>query len=387
MAETEYRKWKRERAGQPQIAPPTSGKGKGKGRDGMPPPWIMRFKSQFLSAVPMHGVLLPKNPDDPWHSFVQRWHENAAGKRKPIISNSRNGTLDVPDLVYWHADMMKDGDLLGREQGAITFLVKDWFHQVKIANKKDPKKEGYTRLEPCLGTNHRGTSVCPMCDDKTPKQIGDRKYIVLNSYQQDQLVEELNDLPHRCASCFKGRVVPYAFECTECKAVILDRYKDKDATDADIKFLEENTIDCPDCGKATKPEKKYECVVTRGGKTVAGCDTPVQLPPPNGNVWEYEIDLISQPAGAGKSPNIVIETFKLPVDHQLPAYMHEPLDFDYFLRYMTLAEQAEIMGIQNPFGQAGEEELQAYFETRPAPSTASSEEADAKSIPWGSPPK
>ena len=366
------------------------GGGGGGGRNGKPPMNSLRYKTARLSETPTRLRLVPLNPDEPFFLFYQRWVEGG-GKRAPVISNSHNGVKKVPDLVYYQSITQQDPKLLAAPTYALTVVVLEDFHKTRVPDKNGKKdKQGairmYDQLERCMGVNKFGKTNCDYCREGVPKQFGDQQYISLSGQQRDALLEMLPELDTRCAGCFEGEIVPYAYTCPECQHCLVDRYKDDVSEDAIQKLLAEDQV-CPKCRKTVEVEVQIECQKKRGNEYVDGCKNPIQLPY-TGDIFGYDIALTVKKGSPGVAPIWTITGFAEQKDYGLPHAMTSPMDFEYFLSHMTLAEQGRILGIMNPWGQAAEDAVTAFFSTseRSAPSAATSEQADKHSVPWGSAP-
>ncbi len=341
------------------------------------------------------GRLIPCNPDEAFHTFCERWTERPDGTRRPVIGNSRNNELPVPDLVYYLAAEYDDPKLLARTMHAITFVVLDWYHNVPRAGKpgKDGKARFYDEFVRCAGKDRHGRSRCSICASEEqqrlagkevkPRVFGQAKYLKLSNQQRDQLLDELDSLKKRCASCGVGEVATFRYDCPECKSVLLNRYDTPDVSDEDLDLLENGSLECPDCHKEIRAEKVLECTRHIGEAYKPGCSNPTKLPPETGL---FDVDIM---LACTKYEFHILEFSPQRQFEHLPANLNEPLPLYDFLSYMTLKEQAEAMGIVNPFGEDEERELEAYFAknapSRTAtPSSAGAEEADPDSIPWGS---
>lgn len=365
------------------------GGGGGGGRNGLPPAFVLRFKNVQLSETPTRLRLIPTSPDDAFYLYYQRWAE-VNGKRSPVISNSHNGAKNVPDLVFWQSVETDNPDLLANPTYAISALVLEQFHKTQVPAKK-PDKDGkprtFEKLVRCQGVDIRGRSKCDMCKDNVPTQFGDIGYITLSSAQKDQLVGLLEQLPSRCAGCFKGEAIAFAYECPECQHVLLDRYQDENATDDDMAFLYSATADCPNCHKNVWATPIYECQEKQGNEYAKGCDKPQQIGADS--IFGYDIRVAWKKGSKGVAAVISIPSFSEQKEYEIGATLKQPMPFDYFLSHMPLDEQARALGIINPFGAEEAAEVLSFFSqsTRPVASGATPEEADAHSVPWGGAPE
>lgn len=364
--------------------------GGGGGRNGRPPAFSMRYKTARLSETPTRLRLVPLNPDEPFFLYYQRWVEQGA-RRTPVISNSHNGAKKVPDLVYYQSITQEDPKMLAAPAYAMTVIVLEDFHKTKVPDKNGKKdKNGalrmYDQLERCKGVDRFGKSKCEYCRDNVPKQFGDQQYISVSGAQKDALLEMLTALDNRCAGCFEGEIAEYAYECPECNHCFIDRYKDAVDENA-LQELLSTEQECPKCKKTVWVSALIECQKKRGNEFVPGCKEPIQLPHTD-DLYGYDIALSVKKGSPGVAPIWTITGFAEQKDYGMPHAMTSPMDFDYFLSHMTLEEQSRVLGVANPWGQAAEEAVTAFFarSERAAPSAATSEEADKHSIPWGKEP-
>lgn len=360
---------------------------KGQGKDGYTggtPPW--RNRMQFFDPKNKRTWirLIPTTAANPFFLFYSRW-AGPAGSKKMVISNSHNGELPVPDLVFHYASETGDNKLFAKGQYAITTAVLEYFHEITVANK-DPKKRPYMKYERCGGKNRFGKPNCQYCVDEeagktvSKKVFGQRRYWAMSAKARDVLSELASAKLNTCLSCGTGEVVPIKFNCPACKGVMCDRYED-DVAEEDLDALVNHEVECPHCAKTVKAEIEMACIKTGPEGDTNGCDSPKAFPA-NTTVFDIEMQ-VEQDA----------ETYALHVHAVRPVKMHQelsgsclqPMPFTEFLQYMTLADQAVAMGVENPFGADADEALLDFFKQRnvsAVPSEANSEEADEDSIPW-----
>lgn len=370
------------------------GKGDGKGGDGKGgrfngvPPW--KYRMEFFDPKSRRTWirLVPTTYAEPFFLHYSRW-AGQPGHKKLVLSNSHNGDLDVPDLVFWNAVKMEEerpgsGDAVSaRAQYAITVAVLEYFHRIHVANA-DPKKKGYDKYERCDGSKDFRKPKCPHCLNEaegkgnTVKVFGQRKYWALSNRGRDELVELALEKLHTCASCGKGEVAPVRFKCSApgCGKLIADRYDTStELTDDDIDALLNSVIDCPHCNKEIEAVVEYACLMDDGS---VGCDKPARM---GKNIFDIEFQVEQDKDNYA----LFIHAVRPVQEHkELPGSMLRPMPFNEFLLYMSLEDQAKALGIQNPYGKEEEALVVEFFKTRAAatPSGAAPEEADPDSIPW-----
>ena len=370
-----------------------------RGAGGKTPAWVMRMKYFNASATPVKVRLTPMNREDPFFLYYTIWTPKIGDKsRKEVISNSHNGDLPVPDLVWYRADTKQDHKLLAQEKYAIPVTELGDYHEVpRTVAKADGKERTYINYEKCLGIDRFKKSLCKRCDEnaaglraypdkavKYPLTFGLQKYWAFNGKGRDQFVNELKRLRSRCMGCFKGELEVYEYNCQHCGGVLLNRYNDPDASQEDIDLLDAGVehVECPSCKKPTTGVKKYECGIQAGTSFTKGCANPTPLDP-SVNLFDVDITVIAN------GYDVEITEFELRRSYpQAPATLNLPLPLPDFLSYMTLQEQSNALGMPIPFDnvEACEKVIVDYFSQNQnataTPSEAPSEEADAGSIPW-----
>jgi hypothetical protein len=318
-----------------------------------------------------------------WYLYYSKWY--GTGTKRMVISNSHNGELMVPDLVFMHAEQRNDPKLFANRQVAATTTVLEYFHEVEEPNRKDPKKKGYLTYVRCGGVDSFKRPNCKLCTDGVKKVFGQQKHWSMSPKSRDELEDEMQLRKRMCLNCCVGEVQVAKYACVHCNVILLDRYTEA-VSDEDAAVLENpDGVECPHCGKAGVPTRTYDCAVYTGSSYEKGCDKPTPVPAEAG-IYDMEYLVEQDPSDY----TISIPKFRLAQNHpDLPRHMLDGLDLYSTFSHMTLDEQSKGLGIPNPFGAEGEAAVAAFFkQTAPAPAKASQaapEEADETSIPWSRP--
>ncbi|MBM3203489.1 hypothetical protein FJZ55_06265 [Candidatus Woesearchaeota archaeon] len=376
--------WEEYRKQQKDLRAKFTGSGGGKGFKGTkgsaPQAWMLRAKYFAPGERPTRVRLIPTSPQDPFHLYYNKWWENkVTNKRAPVISNSRNGELEVPDLVFYYASAQDNPQLLAVPTYAITVLILETFHKVE---RRSAKNTAYFDFVRCAGLDRYGKVACDMCRQNVETVFGQQRYWSMSNMSKDELMDELNGLTHRCANCGVGELQTYAYECAKCGKEIANRYNDTELTDGDVAVLDNEAVECQHCGETTPARKLYECMTRVGTGYKEGCSKPTKAPA-TATPFDYDITLVGEKTANITKPTIT--AFAPARTYEIPGYMLQPMPFTSFLSYMTLEEQSRALGLPNPFDSAAEKALTDYFASKsaPTPSAASAGEADPDSIPWG----
>jgi len=348
------------------------------------PPW--RYRMQFFDPKGKRTWvrLVATTAGNPFFLFYSRW-AGPTGSKKLVISNSHNGELPVPDLVFHYASETGDNKLFAKGQYAVTTAILEYYHEITVQNK-DPKKRPYFKYERCGGKNRFGKPNCQYCISEeggkadSKKVFGQRRYWAMSAKTRDMLIELASAKLNTCLSCGAGEVLPIKFSCPSCNGVMCDRYED-DVGEEDLDALINHEVECPHCSATVKAVAEMACIKQGPEGDINGCDDPKAFPA-NTTVFDIEMQVEQDP-----------ESYALHVHAVRPVKTHnelsgaclQPMPFTEFLQYMPLKEQAENMGVENPFGPDADEALVEFFKQRnvsAVPSDASSEEADEDSIPW-----
>ena len=388
MATTSWTEYQKEQA-RKRAAGTTLALGKGQsgqgGHKGGTPAWKMRMEFFDPKGKRTWVRMVPTTVAKPFFLHYSRWVGPKGGK-KLVISNSHNGDLPVPDLVYYAAERANDASLLAKAQHAITMAVLEYYHEIPVANK-DPKKKGYNKYERCGGKNRFGKLACQYCIDEeagkntSKKVFGQRKYWPMSGRTKESLLEEVSAKLNVCLSCGTGEIFPVRFSCPACKQLILDRYEN-DVTEDELSVMLTDRVECPHCHKTVKTDVEKACIVSSDGEDRDGCDNPKSFPEGT-TAFDVEFQIEQDTENYA----LIVHAVRPIKNHaELPGIVLQPMPFAEFLQYMTLKDQAFALGMDsNPFGQEGEDALLEYFSksnVQAVPSEADAEEADEESIPW-----
>lgn len=353
------------------------------GKSGVKGPSAKAMKQRYWSPAELGTRirLVPVSEDDPWFVYYQRWHK-VGSMTVPVISNSQNGLLNVPDLVYHLACEKESDELLAKPMYAITVLLLEDFHKVEKTSQKGAKFAEYVR---CMGRDSRGKVRCDHCTAGVPKVFGQQRYYSLSQWGRERLLEEIGKLPGRCAACATGELSLASYVCGGCKGTLVDLTTTV-VTDEDKEFLSSGeALTCNLCGKDCVPEAVYECVIPDGTSFREGCANPKRIAP--ASIFDYDFTLRATKNAAGKLSDVAISSFSEKKVYALQGYMTRPMPLAGFLSYEPLVDQAAKLHIEIPFEDVAEAEdyLASYFAPKtPAGATQAErpEEADADAVDW-----
>lgn len=298
--------------------------------------------------------------------YYGRWLTRADGTRAFIIGSSQNNQLDVPDLLAYYGAEEDNSDYNAYPQMAVTVVILEDFHEVEKAGKK-PDKYGklkkYKQLERCGGADRFGKSTCTLCNDKSAKVFGERRYWSMAEPAYDELLTMLHALEHRCLSCKRGELQVCSYSCPECKAVLADYYSQELTPPPEFEdVLKNETFECDHCKKMMKAVPAYECMIPNGTADLdKGCDNPKKGPAME-DAFAYDICVVSRPV-KDNFKELVITNFTPVRKPGVSPEKLQPLPLHTFLSWMTLAEQAEKLKRPNPFAGDADAEgaLAAFF--------------------------
>lgn len=311
----------------------------------------LRMKYWRPTETPTRVMLIPWTQEQKFYSYFQSWIKNGSSSRT-VISNSRGGELPVPDLVTYYAHKEENPKILPMEKFACSVLVLEDFHKVEKTSRKGTK---YTQMVRCGGTDRYNRSACEHCDEGIEKVFGNLYHWSMGWGHKKQLEEAFSKLLERCGSCGEGTISVWGFGCPECGGVIADQKKER-LSDDDIEFFMNGTMDCPHCEKAIQCEQLTECVHELPGKWVKGCDNPSRL-----NPWGAELLISTTGSGSSTAINIDLKDWEPTLTKEVADWKTKGFEFDKFFAFDTLAEQAKLMGRDNPFDDEAEKLLADYF--------------------------
>lgn len=358
----------------------------------------LRYRNTRHSETPAWMWFHPCTPDEPFFVNYTRWHANG-DKRVEVYSNSHNGELDVPDLLYDYAMFKDDTALLGAQKFNITTATLEAYHEVQVPNKnaRGNAPKSFTNYERCTGAAMRGRAGCVHCaadrkENRPSKMVfGRGGYSSFSYSQKEALMQAIYDLGNRCASCKTGTLETVGFSCPSCSGQILDCYDTQFSEEDMAGFVETvrtNTVECQHCKEVVQAEEVRECVRVTGQLRSAGCDAPKQLFNYD-TPFAYDFLLSAKrPANDKPGPTEYIIHDWREHDHgiELPSDCKSAWPLARFLSYMTLAEQAQKLGWGSSTPD-GEQALVDFFDApRLAPSAAGPNDADAHSTMWADEP-
>ena len=220
------------------------------------------------------------------------------------------------------------------------------------------------------GTDPHGRSLDPPEYANYEKVFGRKLHWSMWGSQKKQFDEALEALTEKCGNCREGNLMVHAYSCPECGETMAD-HKVKQIPEQEEDLYRNTDVVCPHCDATARASKVYECIKQEGygrrAKWVPGCDKPTLITPEG-------VDLTIIAKKAGTSQLIEILEFDEKEDLDVPSYMLEPWDFDYFFGQMSLEDQARAMNRENPFDEKAQGVVDNYFVT-------ASDKEDEHSVP------
>jgi len=222
---------------------------------------------------------------------------------------------------------------------ALNLIVLKNFHKVKI---QSGDKE-YTRYEKC--TAELGS--CEYCDENAEMFFGNTTYVNAMNKEWNQLMGFQRQIAYKCRACANGVVVPVASKCPNCG-------REAEYPTAQLLKMEAEEAYCDACGFNGTFQFAKECMVhdRQSGDYKPGCGHPTSLGLFDVNMRVLKRKTSDTKGADGKMraqyqlemPNFDIE----PLSEELEKKMKYPMDFSFLMR-MEASEQAEVLGVENPF--------------------------------------
>lgn len=315
--------------------------------------------------------IIPNKDGSLFYTYYSRWVKSRAGSRN-VISNSWNGERSVPCVLYYYALEDEKPDMLASPNYAMTVLVLEEFYKIPKTAKSGNTYYVYERSK---GTDPHGRSLDPPEYAEYEKVFGRKLHWSMWGSQKKQFEESLEALTEKCGNCRDGSLMVYAYSCPEC-GHSLGNHKENPIPEDREDLLRNTKITCPNCEMTVTAHREYECIKQEGygrrAKWVPGCDRPTLVTPEG-------VDLTIVAKTVGKSTLVEVLEFDDQEDLDIPEFMHEPFDFDYFFGQMSLEDQARAMGRDNPFDDNAQKALDNFF-------VADADEEDEHSSPRDSIP-
>lgn len=314
----------------------------------------MRMRYWKPDSNPVWVKFVPFTQEEPYYEYYMVWTK-VNGKARSLIANSKAGQLEVPCVPYYYCIKDSNDALIPQRKDALTVNVLEYYHKVKKTSKKGTE---YSAYELCKGVDRHNKSACEYCDEGLDKVYANQYFWSLGYGHKKQLEEQLDQIKLRCTSCKDGEISTWGYACGGCGEIIAS-HKEHDLSEEDVEMLETaDDIQCEACGHVGKTIPQIECVHFEGhgssGRWVAGCDDPK----PVTNIWDLEF--LIKTTGEGNSTALVIDGWRMPTE-ALKKWQLKPMDFDYFLAYQDLDDQAKAMGRENPFDESAQKVLEEYF--------------------------
>lgn len=337
------------------------------------PSWAMRLRYFKADEAPTRIRLIPQESGQLWHTYFGQWL-TVGDRKRFILSNSHNGILEVPDLLYFYAYEDQNRMLFARKTYVVTVLVLEDFYKVPKTSKNGGTYYEYKRS---YGTDQFGRSLDPaeLADAGHEKVFGRQLHLSLRDGDQyEHFMEQLSAVSERCGNCKEGAISVYAYNCGECGEEIANHKTNPIRPDLERQLRNEQ-VACQACDHQGKATQVTECVSKRGYGSatsyVAGCDNPTMIDP-------SECDLVVRGGPASKGTLIDIVDF-VPSDNddeRIKDWMARPMAFKEFFSYMDLEEQARTLARPNVFDASAQTILERHFQDDPS-------EPDTHSVPYG----
>lgn len=313
---------------------------------------------------------------------------------RDVISNSRNGELNAPDLLWIkYCDPDLDDETVknfraGENYGLEIDILENHHAIQKKGKKKGSTFEVWVR---CGGVDARGNSTCTHCgsegDDGSVNEalFGRKQFWSMWSSHWKKLEDDLLAYNFKCMGCGGGDIQVTGWYCPEegCEHVFgeVDEDGKADFNDDDSLKWRDNEVDCPSCEATVYAESDYGCHVRKGfgakERWVEGCKEPIFA-----NPFECVITVATKKSGGRNNVQLLDVTYL--DDDDMPELTgvqeDQTLPVEELWGHMSLYEQAENldMNVQDlPFDiRDGETALKAYLSAGPTENDSDSNARD-----------
>ena len=325
----------------------------------MPPAWKLRHRdSKFKpDETPTRIRIIPHTDKEVFYKFYTKWIKTPEGQNHNLISNAWNGERELPCVLYYYCEKDENENYWADEKTAVTVLVLEDFYKIPHTSKNGFEYFTYERVPTA---DRHGRIVHPSSAHEQYEIVFGRKlwWEMWDSQRRD-LVSKLDAIGDRCANCGKGEISTYAYSCAKCENVFADHNESPIDVDTEEQ-LRTMEVECENCGHYGKAKQHIDCVHVEGvgsrKQYVEGCGNPKQLD------W-ISCDVTVSAISVGNRTAVNVDDFSVSEELDVPDWMLDPMDFDYFLGRQDLDDQAKAMGRPNPFGADAQRALDKYFET------------------------
>lgn len=254
-----------------------------------------------------------------------------------------------------------------RDQLAFNIAHLVSYHKVpyvkdgQIQYKKDSKEATMITVQ-CDG---RG---CKYCKDGAETSFGEHKYMQVGTGHLGNILSWDSKVSNFCANCTTAIGV-LGYECSGCSSHLLD-LSQTDINDEELTNFTRDLTRCTGCGEADYPREVIRCGFDPTGQQQiegTGCEDTQRLS-------LFDVVLYLQREGEGTDTKMVdvswIPKNKFPtpdgqpIDDVLSKVVEKPFEFESVFAPVDVAQQAQILGVENPY-QASTDSHREYGRSTP----------------------
>lgn len=256
--------------------------------------------------------------------------------------------FNIAHLAWYHTrPYMKDGQIQYKRGTQEPIMVKNECLTYKMENVI----LGRAGQQPNL---KRKAKQCEGCQGQHPHVWGDHRTIQVGSKHLQTILDMDDQYGRKCANCGTG-IIRVAFNCGHCKQEVLD-VAAAGWTNEQLDTFAKSPHQCAHCSQATVPESVFECGFDDNFQQVGG-GCPDNVEPRRTSI--FDCVLWMQREGDGTDTEIVvtkvelISAYKTPDGRPMADHLKEivpaPFNLDEMYSADTLDEQAETIGVANPY--------------------------------------
>lgn len=317
---------------------------------------IFFFRGDYKTRVrTITGKVITQ--DTPFYVFYQAYIPPTVNGRNGgfVICTCHDGLIDVPCLLH---DMLKKDLAEKRQRGdlsrsvykpsryfAFNILRLSYFHEIDVEKELS---SGVTRVvkqvTKCLEYEPEPApdTMCPHCKKGAKRWFGQRAFVVLSKSQFDTLLD-IDHLLGKWCRC-GGKIITLAYKCPACQAILVDGEH--------VPHVEEDfwkkPMTCFACGRDIRPVPEIRCRKCTEPKPLTIFDVPVKL----------------HVAGNDKYKTLQYHLPEVPIPMDFVPEVKQKMEpYDFKQLFMTTtSEQAQILGIQDPYSAPEEVEEEEPLE-------------------------